>query len=136
MLTNGSIYYSMKQKGVDADMDKELIAHGYSNAISGIFAGLQNYLCYANSVLYAECEGHGIFSSFLIVMLTLLLYFIGPTIGNLCVFYLMSIEFIYLLCHFLNFFLSYFLHYFHFSYVSSTSNGRDSSTSHWSRSFS
>ena len=31
------------------DMNKELIAHGYANVISGLFGGLQNYLCYCNS---------------------------------------------------------------------------------------
>ena len=34
---------------IQADMNKELINHGYMNFISGCFGGLQNYLCYCNS---------------------------------------------------------------------------------------
>ena len=34
---------------INADMNKELKAHGISNILSGIGGGLQNYLCYSNS---------------------------------------------------------------------------------------
>ena len=35
--------------GVRVDINNELVTHGYSNFIAGIFGGLQNYLCYCNS---------------------------------------------------------------------------------------
>lgn len=34
------------------DVDRELVAHGYSNAISGFVGSIQNYLVYTNSVLF------------------------------------------------------------------------------------
>lgn len=34
------------------DVDRELVAHGYSNAISGLVGSIQNYLVYTNSVLF------------------------------------------------------------------------------------
>jgi MFS superfamily sulfate permease-like transporter len=33
-------------------MNKELIAHGYSNLLSGFAGGLQNYMAYTQSVIY------------------------------------------------------------------------------------
>ena len=36
---------------VDADMNRELIAHGISNMLAGAGGGLQNYLAYTQSVL-------------------------------------------------------------------------------------
>lgn len=39
--------------GMDqVDVDRELVAHGYSNAISGLVGSIQNYLVYTNSVLF------------------------------------------------------------------------------------
>ena len=65
---------------VDTDMNAELIAHGYSNALSGIFGGLQNYLCYSNSALYAKTGGGGKISSLAIVVISMELFVIGPSI--------------------------------------------------------
>jgi len=45
------------------------------------FIGLQNYLCYANSVLYAQSNGEGIWSGLTITFLTVLLFFFGPSIA-------------------------------------------------------
>ena len=36
------------------DVDRELVAHGYSNAISGLVGSIQNYLVYTNSVLFIQ----------------------------------------------------------------------------------
>ena len=66
--------------GKEVDMDHELIAHGYSNLVSGILGGLQNYLCYSNSLLYYKCRGKGKVSGYLLCVFTLLFFFIGPTI--------------------------------------------------------
>jgi SulP family sulfate permease len=63
-----------------ADMNKELKAHGVSNIISGVFGGLQNYLCYSNSVTYYKCNGGGKISGMLIAALTTLFFFVGPSV--------------------------------------------------------
>jgi len=67
---------------VEPDMDAELIAHGWSNGFSGIFGGLQNYMCYCNSVIYAKSGGRGPVSSFGIVAITIILFLVGPTIAS------------------------------------------------------
>eukprot|EP00586_Coscinodiscus_wailesii_P021266 CAMPEP_0172504374 /NCGR_PEP_ID=MMETSP1066-20121228/178172_1 /TAXON_ID=671091 /ORGANISM="Coscinodiscus wailesii, Strain CCMP2513" /LENGTH=667 /DNA_ID=CAMNT_0013280547 /DNA_START=86 /DNA_END=2086 /DNA_ORIENTATION=- len=66
----------------DVDMNTELKAHGYSNAIAGLCGGLQNYLCYANSVLYAKSGGEGKISSLLVAFLSVGLFCIGPDITS------------------------------------------------------
>lgn len=39
--------------GMDqCDVDRELVAHGYSNMLSGLVGSIQNYLVYTNSVLF------------------------------------------------------------------------------------
>ena len=35
---------------VEPDMNAELMVLGYSNALAGLFGGLQNYMAYSNSV--------------------------------------------------------------------------------------
>jgi SulP family sulfate permease len=61
-------------------MNAELIAHGYSNALSGIFGGLQNYMSYSNSVLYAKSGGQGPASAMAVVLCTAGLFVVGPSI--------------------------------------------------------
>lgn len=34
-------------------LDRELIAHGYSNVLAGLIGTVPNYLCYVNTVLCA-----------------------------------------------------------------------------------
>lgn len=63
-------------------MNQELIAHGYSNALSGIFGGLQTYMAYSNSVLYASSGGRGRVSSFGVVFVLILLFLVGPSIAS------------------------------------------------------
>ena len=67
---------------VEVDMNAELMAHGYANFASGIFGGLQNYVTYSNSVLYAKSGGNGKASSMAIVALTMVLFVIGPQIAS------------------------------------------------------
>lgn len=67
---------------VEPDMNAELIAHGYSNAISGLFGGLQNYMAYANSVVYAKSNGDGKYSSLSVAAVTVIVYIYGPTIAS------------------------------------------------------
>jgi SulP family sulfate permease len=67
---------------VETDMNAELMAHGYANLLSGIFGGLQNYITYSNSVLYAKSGGNGKISSLAIVLVTMSLFIIGPEIAS------------------------------------------------------
>jgi len=67
---------------VETDMNVELMAHGYANVFSGVFGGLQNYITYSNSVLYAKSGGNGKVSSLAIVFLTIVLFVIGPEIAS------------------------------------------------------
>lgn len=66
----------------EADMDKELVAHGLSNFLSGIFGGLQNYMAYTQSVLYDKSGGRGKVSGSTVAVLTAFLFFVGPTIAS------------------------------------------------------
>ena len=65
----------------EPDMNQELIAHGCSNFIAGIFGGLQNYMCYSNGVIYYKSNGRGKGSSLAIVALTGLIFIHGPTVA-------------------------------------------------------
>jgi sulfate permease, SulP family len=67
---------------VDTDMNAELIAHGWSNFLSGLFGGIQNYMTYSNSVMYAKSGGQGKISSLMVVFLTCILFVVGPNIAN------------------------------------------------------
>jgi SulP family sulfate permease len=65
-----------------ADMNRELIAHGYSNIISGLFGGLQNYFAYTQSVLYYRSGGEGKLSGLAVAACTVSLYVFGPFIAS------------------------------------------------------
>lgn len=62
----------------EADINEELVAHGISNALGGLFGSVQNYLCYSTSALYYKCGGGGRKSGFVIGLLMLYFFFIGP----------------------------------------------------------
>jgi sulfate permease, SulP family len=63
-------------------MNKELIAHGYSNLLSGFAGGLQNYMAYTQSVIYDKSGGTGKASGFAVAGVTIILYFVGPTVAS------------------------------------------------------
>lgn len=67
---------------VDTDMNAELIAHGYANGFSGLFCGLQNYMTYSNSVVYAKSGGEGKASSLIVAALTTVLFVVGPELAT------------------------------------------------------
>ena len=67
---------------VDVDMNKELIAHGISNMLSGAGGGLQNYMAYTQSVLYDKSGGTGRVSGLAVAAVTAVLFFVGPTIAS------------------------------------------------------
>ena len=62
----------------EPDMDAELVSHGISNFISGLFGGLQNYMTYSNSVIYSRSNGRGNYSSIAIVVLSCAIFLYGP----------------------------------------------------------
>jgi len=66
----------------EADMNKELMAHGYSNIFSGVCGGLQNYMAYTQSVLYARSGGSGKPSGIAVALATSMLFLVGPTIAS------------------------------------------------------
>ncbi|CCF57184.1 hypothetical protein KAFR_0C01910 [Kazachstania africana CBS 2517] len=62
------------------DVDKELIAHGLSNLVSGMFGSIQNYLVYTNSVLFIRAGADSPFAGYLLIFLTIVVMLIGPVI--------------------------------------------------------
>ena len=63
-------------------MNAELIAYGCSNGLCGLLRGLQKYMTYSNSVLYAKAGGKGKMSLLAIVMIMMVLFVIGPSIAD------------------------------------------------------
>jgi SulP family sulfate permease len=66
----------------EADMNLELRAHGYSNICAGLCGGLQNYMAYTQSVLYARSGGTGRPSGIAVAFVTSILFLVGPTIAS------------------------------------------------------
>lgn len=62
------------------DVDKELIAHGYSNFISGLFGSIQNYLVYTNSVLFIRAGADSAMAGYILALLTFAIMVIGPVL--------------------------------------------------------
>ncbi|KAG6033203.1 hypothetical protein E4U41_006972 [Claviceps citrina] len=64
----------------DADLDKELRLHGYSNILSGCVGSMQNYLVYANTVLFVRSGGDKRLAGYLLAASTFGVMMIGPTL--------------------------------------------------------
>lgn len=62
------------------DVDKELIAHGFSNFLSGLVGSIPNYLVYTNSVLFIRAGADSRFAGILLAVLTGVVMLIGPVI--------------------------------------------------------
>ncbi|KAG0654151.1 hypothetical protein C6P45_003502 [Maudiozyma exigua] len=62
------------------DVDKELIAHGWSNLISGAVGSIQNYLVYTNSVLFIRAGADSAIAGYILICLTICVMVIGPVI--------------------------------------------------------
>lgn len=81
-------------------MNTELVAHGYSNALSGLFAGkhgfvsskqnvvltttskgLQNYITYSVSVVFKKNGGDGKATSLAVAAGSVLLFIFGPSLA-------------------------------------------------------
>lgn len=67
--------------GMDTfDVDRELIAHGASNFVSGLFGSIQNYLVYTNSVLFIRSGADSRLSGVMLAIATACIMFIGPVL--------------------------------------------------------
>lgn len=64
----------------DVNVNKELIAHGFSNTISGLLGSIQNYLVYTNSVLFVKAGADSHFAGLLLAAATAAVMFAGPSI--------------------------------------------------------
>jgi len=83
----------------DLDLDRELKAHGVSNALSGLVGSMQNYLVYSNSVVFIKAGAEGRSAGIMLVILTAVLLVTGPaTIGFIpvmmvgCLIFLLGFE--------------------------------------------
>ena len=73
-----ALAFSMKEDNLD--IDRELIAHGISNALSGFVGSIQNYLVYSNSVLFMRAGGNTRLAGIILAVLTMGVMLIGPVI--------------------------------------------------------
>ncbi|TBU22279.1 sulfate transporter family-domain-containing protein [Dichomitus squalens] len=61
----------------DANTDKELVAHGYSNLLAGLIGTVPNYLVYVNTLLFYRVGGDTRVSGFMLAGATTLLLLVG-----------------------------------------------------------
>ncbi len=64
----------------NCNLDRELIAHGVSNVLSGFAGSIQNYLVYTNSVLFIRTGGTGRLAGIMLAFFTVGVMLIGPGI--------------------------------------------------------
>ncbi|KAI9844233.1 MAG: hypothetical protein M1837_005739 [Sclerophora amabilis] len=64
----------------NVSVDRELIAHGLSNALSGMCGSIQNYLVYSNSVLFIRNGGESRVAGVMLAIGTFGILIAGPTI--------------------------------------------------------
>lgn len=63
----------------NADLDRELKLHGYSNFLSGCMGSIQNYLVYANTVFVIRSGGNRRLAGYMLAALTFAVMLIGPS---------------------------------------------------------
>ncbi|KAK8126448.1 sulfate transporter family protein [Apiospora kogelbergensis] len=64
----------------DANLNHELILHGYSNLLSGFAGSIQNYLVYANTLFFMRSGGNSRLAGFMLAGLTAAIMVFGPII--------------------------------------------------------
>ncbi|KAG9249862.1 sulfate transporter family-domain-containing protein [Emericellopsis atlantica] len=64
----------------NADLDKELRLHGYSNFVSGCFGSIQNYLVYANTLFFMRSGGDSRLGGYMLAALTFGVMTVGPSL--------------------------------------------------------
>ncbi|EEH17979.2 hypothetical protein PABG_00542 [Paracoccidioides brasiliensis Pb03] len=62
------------------NVDRELLAHGVSNALSGFLGGIQNYLVYTNSLLFIGSGGNSRLAGIMLTCATFGIMLVGPGI--------------------------------------------------------
>lgn len=62
------------------NVDRELIAHGVSNAVSGLAGSIQNYLVYTNSLLFIASGGNSRLAGIMLAIATFGILLAGPVI--------------------------------------------------------
>lgn len=62
------------------DVDRELLAHGISNALSGFCGSIQNYLVYTNSVLFIRSGADSRLSGVMLAIATFCIMIAGPVV--------------------------------------------------------
>jgi sulfate permease, SulP family len=62
------------------NVDRELIAHGVSNCVSGLLGSVQNYLVYTNSLLFMDSGGNDRLAGLLLAAGTFGILLAGPVI--------------------------------------------------------
>ncbi|KAK9478697.1 sulfate transporter family-domain-containing protein [Lipomyces japonicus] len=62
----------------NVDVDRELIAHGISNALSGFAGSIQNYLVYTNSLLFIRSGADSRVAGVMLAIATSCIMFAGP----------------------------------------------------------
>jgi SulP family sulfate permease len=60
------------------NLDRELIAHGISNALSGALGSIQNYLVYTNSLMFIRNGGNSRLAGVMLACFTFGILMIGP----------------------------------------------------------
>ena len=73
-----SLAFSVGEDNVN--LDRELIAHGLSNALSGFAGSIQNYLVYSNSVLFMKTGADSRLAGMMLALLTIVILMIGPVL--------------------------------------------------------
>lgn len=62
------------------DVDRELVAHGYSNVLSGMLGSIQNYLVYTNSVLFIRAGADDRLAGVMLAIATGAVMMAGPVV--------------------------------------------------------
>ncbi|CAG8567623.1 12716_t:CDS:10 [Funneliformis caledonium] len=62
----------------NVNTNRELVAHGLSNMLSGFVGSVQNYLVYTNSVLFIKSGGDSRVAGLMLAAATAIVLFIGP----------------------------------------------------------
>ncbi|KAF9431534.1 hypothetical protein BGZ76_000190 [Entomortierella beljakovae] len=64
----------------NVDINRELVAHGWSNLLSGAVGTVQNYLVYTNSLLFIKSGGDSRVAGVMLAMASAIIFLIGPWI--------------------------------------------------------
>ncbi|CAK9436358.1 uncharacterized protein LODBEIA_P09160 [Lodderomyces beijingensis] len=64
----------------EIDVDRELVAHGYSNAVAGLVGSIQNYLVYTNSVLFIRAGANERLAGVMLAIATTAVMMAGPVV--------------------------------------------------------